>query len=93
MTFYAVLWAAASSDILATHFMLTMEGVIHALQALVFLGPIIAYFVTKRVCLALQKKDREIVLHGYESGRIVKLPAASSSRCTSPSTSTTAGGS
>ena len=38
------------------------------------LGPIIAYFVTKRVCLALQKKDREIVLHGYESGRIVKLP-------------------
>jgi ubiquinol-cytochrome c reductase cytochrome b subunit len=41
---------------------------------LLFLGPIIAYFVTKRVCLALEKKDREIVLHGYESGRIVKLP-------------------
>ena len=37
-------------------------------------GPFIAYFVTKRVCLALQKKDREIVLHGYESGRIVQLP-------------------
>jgi ubiquinol-cytochrome c reductase cytochrome b subunit len=30
--------------------------------------------VTKRVCLALQKKDREIALHGYESGRIVRLP-------------------
>ncbi len=38
------------------------------------LGPFIAYFITKRVALALQKKDREIVLHGYESGRIVKLP-------------------
>ena len=38
------------------------------------LGPIIAYFVTKRICLALQKKDREIALHGYESGRIVRLP-------------------
>jgi ubiquinol-cytochrome c reductase cytochrome b subunit len=74
VTFYAVLWAAAASDIIATHFMLTMEGVIHTLQALLILGPIVAYFVTKRVCLALQKKDREIVLHGYESGRIVKLP-------------------
>ncbi|MCR2785851.1 MULTISPECIES: ubiquinol-cytochrome c reductase cytochrome b subunit [unclassified Microbacterium] len=74
VTFYAVLWAAASSDIIATHFFLTMEGVIHALQALLIVGPVIAYFVTKRICLALQKKDREIVLHGYESGRIVRLP-------------------
>ena len=54
--------------------MLTMEGVIHTLQALLVLGPIIAYFVTKRICIALQKKDREIALHGYESGRIVRLP-------------------
>ncbi|HCS61323.1 MAG TPA: ubiquinol-cytochrome c reductase cytochrome b subunit [Microbacterium sp.] len=72
--FYAVMWAAASSDLIATHFMLTMEGVIHSLQALLFLGPIIGYFVTKRICIALQRKDREIVLHGYESGRIVRLP-------------------
>lgn len=74
VTFYAVMWGAASSDLIATHFRLTMEGVIHTLQALLILGPIIAYFVTKRVCLALQKKDRSIALHGYETGRIVKLP-------------------
>ncbi|AZS43512.1 cytochrome bc1 complex cytochrome b subunit [Microbacterium oleivorans] len=72
--FYAVLWAAASSDIIATHFHLTMEGVIHTLQALLFVGPIVGYFVTKRIAIALQKKDREIALHGYESGRIVRLP-------------------
>ncbi|WP_082066344.1 cytochrome b [Microbacterium oxydans] len=74
MIFYAVLWAAASSDLIATHFMLTMEGVIHSLQALLFLGPLCGYFITKRICIALQKKDREIVLHGFESGRIVRLP-------------------
>lgn len=74
VTFYAVMWAAASSDLIATHFKLTMEGVIHTLQALLIVGPIIAYFVTKRMCIALQKKDREILLHGYESGRIVRLP-------------------
>jgi ubiquinol-cytochrome c reductase cytochrome b subunit len=74
VTFYASLWAAASSDIMATHFHLTMEGVIHTLQATTILGPFIAFYITKRVCLALMKKDREIVLHGYESGRIVRLP-------------------
>jgi len=74
VTFYAVLWAAASSDLIATHFKLSIEGVIHGLQALFFLGPVIAYFVTKRICFGLQKKDREIALHGFESGRIVRLP-------------------
>ncbi|MDO7881852.1 cytochrome bc1 complex cytochrome b subunit [Salinibacterium soli] len=74
VTFYAVLWAAASSDLIATHFKLTIEGVINALQALLFVAPVVAYFVAKRVCLALQKKDREIALHGFESGRIVRLP-------------------
>ena len=74
VTFYAVLWAAASSDLMATHFKVTIEGVIHVLQVLFFLGPVLAFFITKRVCLGLQKKDREIALHGYESGRIVRLP-------------------
>jgi ubiquinol-cytochrome c reductase cytochrome b subunit len=74
VTFYAALWATASSDIIATHFRVTMEGVIHTMQFLTLVGPFIAFFIAKRVCLALQKKDREIVLHGYESGRIVRLP-------------------
>ena len=74
VTFYAVLWAAASSDIIATHFGLTIEGVILSLQISLILAPIVAYLVTKRMCIGLMKKDREIALHGYESGRIVRLP-------------------
>ncbi|UBQ04076.1 MULTISPECIES: cytochrome b [Curtobacterium] len=74
ITLYASLWAAASSDIIATHFMVSIEHVIHVIQATTVLGPFVAFWITKRVCLALQKKDREIVLHGYESGRIVRLP-------------------
>ncbi|MEP6480411.1 MAG: ubiquinol-cytochrome c reductase cytochrome b subunit [Rhodoglobus sp.] len=74
VVFYAMLWAAASSDLIATHFRLTIEGVINACQLLLIFGPIIAYIVTKRICVGLQKKDREIALHGYESGRIVRLP-------------------
>ena len=74
VTFYAALWAAAGSDLIATHFKLAIEHVTYGLQAITILGPILAYFVAKRVCIALQKKDREIALHGYESGRIVRMP-------------------
>ena len=74
VSFYAVMWGAASSDLIATHFKLSIEGVTYALQALLFLGPIVAYIVAHRVCIGLQKKDREIALHGYESARIVRLP-------------------
>lgn len=73
VTFYAVMWAGASSDLMATHFQLSMEGVILALQISLIVGPIVAYIVTKRIAIALQKKDKSIAMHGYESGRIVRL--------------------
>lgn len=74
VTFYGILWAAASSDLMATHFRLSIEGVITFLQIMLFVAPVVAFYITKHACLALQRKDREIVLHGYETGRIVRLP-------------------
>ncbi|WP_430593037.1 cytochrome bc1 complex cytochrome b subunit [Humidisolicoccus flavus] len=74
VTFYAVMWAAASSDLIATHFELSLNQVTHALQAMWVFGPIVAYILTKRIAIGLQKKDREILLHGFESGRIVRKP-------------------
>src|SRR5699024_8492589 len=35
---------------------------------------IIGFIVTKRICLALQRKDREIALHGRETGVIEWTP-------------------
>lgn len=72
--FYAVMWAAASSDLIATHFHLNVFQVTYVLQALLVLGPFIIFWITKRIALGLQKKDRSILLHGYESGRIVRKP-------------------
>jgi ubiquinol-cytochrome c reductase cytochrome b subunit len=72
--FYGVLWAAAGSDLIALHFALSIEGIVLTLQAALILGPAAGFVLTKRVCLGLQRKDREIALHGYETGRIVRLP-------------------
>ena len=53
---------------------MTIEGVIVTLQVLFFVAPVIAFWLTKKIALALQRKDRELVLHGYESSHIVRLP-------------------
>ncbi len=74
VVFYCVLWAAASSDLIATHFAVSLNDVTYWLRALFFLGPILGFAIARRIALALQRKDREIALHGRETGRIVRLP-------------------
>ncbi|RDV44940.1 ubiquinol-cytochrome c reductase cytochrome b subunit [Leifsonia sp. ku-ls] len=71
---YGVLWGTASADLVATHFHLAVESVVATDQVLVVVGPPLAFWLTRRVCLALQGRDRDILLHGYETGRIVRLP-------------------
>ena len=72
--FYATLWAAASADVAATHFRVSVESLIHFYQAMLLIGPVVGFVVARRVAIALQRKDRELVLHGFETGRIVRLP-------------------
>ena len=74
VTFYAVLWAGASTDLIATNFKMSLNQVLISMQISLIILPIAAFIITKRVCLSLQRKDREIALHGRESGRIVRLP-------------------
>jgi ubiquinol-cytochrome c reductase cytochrome b subunit len=74
VTFYAALWAGASTDLIATNFLMSMNNVLTSIQIILIVGPIVAYIITKRVCLSLQRKDREIALHGRETGRIIRMP-------------------
>ncbi|CAM3553215.1 cytochrome b N-terminal domain-containing protein [Occultella aeris] len=70
--FYGVLWAAAGSDTIALQFGVAFEGIVLALQITLLLGPVLGFVLTKRMCIALQRKDRELVLHGHETGRVVR---------------------
>ncbi|GGG58944.1 menaquinol-cytochrome c reductase cytochrome b subunit [Kocuria dechangensis] len=74
VTFYTVMLVAASGDLIATHFHVSLNDVIYWLRAAYFLAPILAFIITRRICLSLQRKDREIVLHGRETGRVQQLP-------------------
>ena len=74
IVFYGVLWAAGSADLIATQFSVSVEGVIGALQLLLVVGPIVGFSLARRMCLGLQRRDRDVLAHGVETGRLVRLP-------------------
>ena len=39
-----------------------------------FVLPPLAFVITKRLCLSLQRADRDLLLHGSETGRLLRLP-------------------
>ena len=44
------------------------------MRVAVFIGPVIAFIIAKRWCISLQRKDNETLLHGYETGIIMRSP-------------------
>ena len=74
ITFYFLLFVGGGNDIIAITFDLSINSIIWFLRIAIFVLPPIAFLITKRICLGLQRKDRDKLLHGYESGRILRLP-------------------
>lgn len=70
LTLYGVLMFAASNDIIAIKFGMSINDITLILRTLTFVGPVVAFWATRRICLSLQRHDREVVLHGRETGRI-----------------------
>lgn len=73
ITAFVVTVMAGSNDLIATHFHLSINDITWAFRILFFVLPVVAFIVTKRICLALQRRDRELALHGHETGRVVQL--------------------
>ena len=74
MTCYGMFWLAGGNDILATQFHLSLNAVTYFMRVAVFVAPVIAFIVTKRICLSLQRADAERILHGSPTGVIVRTP-------------------
>jgi ubiquinol-cytochrome c reductase cytochrome b subunit len=72
ITFYVLLWISGGNDIIATHLRISINDITNTLRALVIVLPPVVYLITTRICLGLQRKDREKVLHGSETGRIFR---------------------
>ncbi len=74
LTFMLVALINGGNDIIATTFDLSINQVMWFSRIAIFVLPPIAFVITKRICLSLQRADRELVLHGRETGRLLMLP-------------------
>ncbi|MFF7788543.1 cytochrome b N-terminal domain-containing protein [Streptomyces sp. NPDC007991] len=68
--FYAVLLTAAGNDVIAAGFRISVEALTWIFRVAVVIGPVLAFMVTKRVCLALQAHDRRLLEEGEETGKV-----------------------
>jgi ubiquinol-cytochrome c reductase cytochrome b subunit len=74
VVFYGVLWLLGSNDELASTFHISLNATTYSGRVLVIAGPVLAYLITYRICLGLQRSDAELVGHGVPTGVIRRLP-------------------
>ncbi|WP_241002988.1 ubiquinol-cytochrome c reductase cytochrome b subunit [Streptomyces sp. CB01881] len=70
---YLLLLAGGGNDLLATHFELSINTITNVVRVGFFVVPVVVFVITKRWCLGLQRRDKEKVLHGRETGVINRL--------------------
>ncbi len=55
-------------------FDLNLNYITYFMRVAVFVGPVIAFIVARRWCISLQRQDEARLLHGYETGIIMRSP-------------------
>ncbi|MEV6686983.1 cytochrome b N-terminal domain-containing protein [Streptomyces sp. NPDC051130] len=74
LSWYAVLLLAGAQDIIAFVFDVPVAGVPRVLRAGFLLVPVGAFWLTRRLCLALQERERELLGEGEETGLVTQGP-------------------
>jgi ubiquinol-cytochrome c reductase cytochrome b subunit len=74
MTFYGLLWIGGGNDIIAVMFELDLNQITYFLRGAVIIGPVLAFIIARRWAISLQRHDQEKLLHGYETGVIMRSP-------------------
>lgn len=74
ITFFMVLMISGFNDIVAFVLNISLNVMTWGGRIGLLVLPPIAYFITYRICLGLQRSDREVLEHGVETGIIKRLP-------------------
>ena len=84
ITFYVLLWIAGGNDFFATIFQVPVNWITWFMRFAVIILPPVMFWATKRVCIGLQRRDRDKVMHGRESGVIMVSPEGEYSELHAP---------
>ncbi|WP_394214748.1 cytochrome bc complex cytochrome b subunit [Brachybacterium vulturis] len=69
---YLILALAATNDLIAIALNLSINDLTWAFRIGIFVAPVLAFFITKRLCLSIQRQKRQKALHGEETSRVVR---------------------
>ena len=78
VTFYGVLWLEGANDIIAVKLQIPLYLTTEIARWAIFIGPVIAFWATRRICLGLQRRDASMLCTAWR-------PASSCSSRTAPS--------
>src|SRR5699024_6577579 len=74
LTFFMVLEVSGFNDIAAFTFDISLNATTWMGRIGLMVLPPLAYYITYRICVGLQRSDREVLDHGIETGIIKRLP-------------------
>ncbi|MEU0430792.1 cytochrome bc complex cytochrome b subunit [Streptomyces sp. NPDC006290] len=74
ISLYLILLAGGGNDIVATRFHLSINTVTWTVRISLLVVPVVVFVVTRRFCLGLQLRDRDLVAHGRATGVVRRLP-------------------
>ncbi len=74
LSFYLLLFIASGDDIISTTFHLAFNDITFLFRVLIFVVPVLVFWVTKRIALSLQRRDIDRLMHGNETGKVLRLP-------------------
>ncbi|GHF44265.1 cytochrome bc1 complex cytochrome b subunit [Streptomyces mashuensis] len=71
---YLLLLVGGGNDLFATRFHLSINAITWTVRVGFFVLPVLVFVATKRICMGLQRRDRDKILHGRETGVITRAP-------------------
>ena len=74
IAFYLLVTLSGGNDLFAYHFGVSLNAMTWVGRIGLIVLPPLAYFVTYRICIGLQRSDREVLEHGIETGVIKMMP-------------------
>ena len=74
IVFFMLLTISGGNDHVAHFFQVSLNAMTWFGRIGLIVLPPLAYFITYRICVGLQRSDREVLEHGIETGVIKKLP-------------------
>jgi ubiquinol-cytochrome c reductase cytochrome b subunit len=74
VVFYGILWLEGANDVIADKLQIPLYTITWISRIAIIIVPPLTFFATRRICLGLQRKDRELLEHGLETGVIRQMP-------------------